>query len=468
MQGTALIIMHPAISHVNASLGIAESLRGAKYQVAYAGHFSIREMIDRNKYRFYELDSMPFGSGYERFYNSKENRTSYLDILLLKLSDKIYHDRKKDLNHLVSTLNPEAIFLDPFLSTDFVLLYEYAKKQQACIFILQTMFSTCKAKYYPPLSSKTTPKFNTYSYLSIETEWVLKYLKFKWWRTLQMVKYLGRDDYSNVKRKLKKHISSRKYKIENFIHLNYSFTNLPEVIIAPQELEFTNSKLREYHFYSGHQIDRSRVDRSVEKSFYETRCQLAQQKVNHGIKIIYLSFGTRYELHRTPILNFIECLLVIATTKRNYRIVITADEELQSQITNKPDNVFIYKRVDQISMLEISDLFISHGGLNSIKESIYCKVPLLIYPLETIGDQPGNAARVEFHKLGRTGDLEKINIKELIALIDSLIQDNVYKENIRKFNEHLKKYTSEYFIKYFIQAKTTYWSQDYDKTLSKL
>lgn len=53
--------------------------------------------------------------------------------------------------------------------------------------------------------------------------------------------------------------------------------------------------------------------------------------------------------------------------------------------------------VDQPSALAQADLAISHGGLNTVLDALYYQAPLLTIPLAF--DQPGVAARLQFHGL---------------------------------------------------------------------
>ena len=78
-----------------------------------------------------------------------------------------------------------------------------------------------------------------------------------------------------------------------------------------------------------------------------------------------------------------------------------------------PDNFIVKKHIDQISVLEISDVFITHCGMNSTSEGLYYGIPLILFPQTT--EQKGVASRVK--ELGAGKFLGKINDSETIKNI---------------------------------------------------
>ncbi|WOT39189.1 glycosyltransferase [Streptomyces coeruleorubidus] len=64
-----------------------------------------------------------------------------------------------------------------------------------------------------------------------------------------------------------------------------------------------------------------------------------------------------------------------------------------------PGHVHVTERVPQPLLLESVDLFVTHGGFNSIREAMRTGTPMAVLP--HFGDQPANAERVEELGLGR-------------------------------------------------------------------
>ena len=98
----------------------------------------------------------------------------------------------------------------------------------------------------------------------------------------------------------------------------------------------------------------------------------------------------------------------------------------------------MYLFVPQAEILSKSNYFLTHGGLNSLKEAIYYEVPMLVYPLE--GDQFGNAQKVKFHQLGIHGNIHKDSTLVIRNAIENLIKDNnKYKLKLAEFSKTIKE-----------------------------
>ncbi|MFV2119669.1 glycosyltransferase [Streptomyces sp. Act-28] len=82
-----------------------------------------------------------------------------------------------------------------------------------------------------------------------------------------------------------------------------------------------------------------------------------------------------------------ECTVVVSTSG------IPADTE------GLPPHVHVTDRVPQPLLLESVDLFLTHGGFNSVRESLRTATPMVVLP--QFGDQFDNARRVRELGLGR-------------------------------------------------------------------
>ncbi|WP_275467081.1 glycosyltransferase [Streptomyces noursei] len=79
--------------------------------------------------------------------------------------------------------------------------------------------------------------------------------------------------------------------------------------------------------------------------------------------------------------------------------VVVSTSGMALDTTGLPDHVRVVERVPQPLLLESVDLFLTHGGFNSIREAMRTATPLAVLP--HFGDQYANADRVEELGLGR-------------------------------------------------------------------
>ncbi|WP_030257597.1 glycosyltransferase [Streptomyces violens] len=91
--------------------------------------------------------------------------------------------------------------------------------------------------------------------------------------------------------------------------------------------------------------------------------------------------------------------IVEAAAKLDECTVIIATSGVPVDTTALPPHVHVTDRLPQPLLLECVDLFLTHGGFNSIREALRTATPLAVLP--QFGDQPANAERVEELGLGR-------------------------------------------------------------------
>ena len=105
---------------------------------------------------------------------------------------------------------------------------------------------------------------------------------------------------------------------------------------------------------------------------------------------------------------------------------------------NSPANLYAFNRVPQLRVLQKCDFVITHGGMNTIFESIMAEKPLIVFPLSMEWDQNGNAARVVYHGIGLKGILRKATSGSVEKLIRQLTL------NYEKYKEHISVLKSKF------------------------
>ncbi|XP_050693307.1 UDP-glycosyltransferase UGT5-like [Eriocheir sinensis] len=102
------------------------------------------------------------------------------------------------------------------------------------------------------------------------------------------------------------------------------------------------------------------------------------------------------------------------------------------------DNVMISSWLPQQDILAHNNVkvFISHGGLLSLQESIFHATPLLVLPI--FGDQPRNAMYVESSGLGRMMEWEELTADRIIDALTDIITKTKYKETVSAMSASLR------------------------------
>lgn len=131
-----------------------------------------------------------------------------------------------------------------------------------------------------------------------------------------------------------------------------------------------------------------------------------------------------------------KCIKALADTE--YQVIISVGNLINiEELGVIPDNITISRFVDQIAVLSQSDLFLTHCGMNSVNESLYYKVPLVMFPQTS--EQDGVATRVE--QLGAGVRLKHINAKSIKETIENVLNTKSYYEQASKISQGFHKCT---------------------------
>lgn len=145
--------------------------------------------------------------------------------------------------------------------------------------------------------------------------------------------------------------------------------------------------------------------------------------------IIYVSLGT---LFNTSIDFYRKC--IEAFKEEPVSVIMSIGNIVkEDELGEIPENFYIYPFVPQLEVLKQASLFITHGGMNSVNESIYYGVPMLVIPVGN--DQPTVAKQVENLQLGR---YLKKNNRDSISLRTTamdILQEPSYKDRLNEFQQ---------------------------------
>ena len=148
-------------------------------------------------------------------------------------------------------------------------------------------------------------------------------------------------------------------------------------------------------------------------------------------QVVVVSFGTTLSSHLP---GFVE-MIADAVGKLPYHV-------LWKQVGNLPKN--LGSNVKVVSWFPQNDVlghpstkvFVTHGGLNSVLESVYHAVPMVVLPL--FGDQHVQALLVKMRELGVSLDKKVVKSDEIAKSIIEVANNKKYKENVQHVSKLLR------------------------------
>lgn len=151
------------------------------------------------------------------------------------------------------------------------------------------------------------------------------------------------------------------------------------------------------------------------------------------VPLIYISLGTVVKGARSFFRNCIE-----AFRNENATVIMSVGKDFQiNRLGEIPDNFQIYYSVPQTTVLKQADVFITHGGMNSVSESLVAGVSMVVIPF--MADQPTNARRITELGLGKSLSCKSINAQVLRDTVFSVMKDNKIIGNISAMKQRMSE-----------------------------
>ena len=135
-------------------------------------------------------------------------------------------------------------------------------------------------------------------------------------------------------------------------------------------------------------------------------------------KRVYISMGTVNNdmpaLYRT-------CIKALAD---KYELILSVGQQVDpAALGELPPHVTAAQHVNQMAVLADCDAFLTHCGMNSVSEALYCGVPLVLFP--QTAEQNGVANRTA--ELGAGIRLNKPAAEAIRAAVDQIISNDSYR-----------------------------------------
>ncbi len=364
----------PAHGHTNPTLGVVRELLSRGHEVWYYSYNIMREKIESSGAKFVSCDE----------YDKEQ-----------KLSEKDSARVGRDLAFSAKILVDTTLALDDKVCT------EMAKLGPDCI-VADSMAlwgkAVAKKLGIPFVCSTTTFAFNQYS---------AKIMKQGFGDLFKMLICLPKTA-KQVKR-----LRDRGYPVRSILDIIGSDDNTHTIVYTSSEFQPCSETFSDKYAFVGPSV--------------RAACEEVEKKRD---KLIYISMGT---VNNDMMPFYRECISSLKDT--GYQIIMSVGNLVDvNELGELPENVSVFSHVDQIAVLEKADVFVSHCGMNSVSESLYFSVPLVMIPQTT--EQKGVAERV--FGLGAGVKLDKMDGASVLEAVNKVLSDSAYKENACKISDGFK------------------------------
>lgn len=367
----------PAHGHTNPTLGVVRELISRGHQVYYYSYNMMRDKIQSTGAVFVSCDEYD----QEQRLDAKDGARIGKD---LAFSTQILVDTTLALDDAVcehmKELKPDCIVADSMAVWGKIVALKLG---------------------IPFVSSTTTFAFNQHS---------ARIMKQRLGQMFGMIFSMSKIN-KNIKR-----LQDKGYPVKSVLDIIQNDNNTDTIVYTSPEFQPCSETFSEKYVFVGPSI--RPVENMIEKK---------------SDKLIYISMGTvindSTEFYK-------KCIEALANTK--YQVIMSVGNLINIEdLGAVPDNITISRFVDQIAVLSQADVFLTHCGMNSVNESLYYKVPLVMLPQTS--EQDGVATRVE--QLGAGVRLKHINAKAIRETIESVLNTKSYYEQASKISQSFHKCT---------------------------
>ena len=362
----------PAHGHTNPTLGVVKELIKNNHEVYYYSYEIMKEKIESTGAKFIACDKF-------------DSQT--------QLSNE---DKEKITKDIAFSTN---LIVDMTLSLDDAIVEEMKELKPDVIVGDSVAFwgkLIAKKLNIPFVSSTTTFAFNQYSAR------VMKQDKIGLFKLLKSV--------PKINKSLDK-LREKGYEVKSMLDIIGNDNNTSTIVYTSKYFQ-PYSETFSYNYAFVGPILRE-VTEPIEKA---------------EIPTIYISLGTVNNENK----DFYEKCFE-AFKDENVNVIMPVGNDIDIETLGEiPNNFTVKQHVDQMAVLQIADVFITHSGMNSVSEALYNGIPLVLFPQTT--EQKGVANRVK--ELNAGVFLENVNNPEKIKnTVMNVLENKELKENANKIKE---------------------------------
>ena len=403
---TVLIMLWPEYGAFNASLPLAKRLRNNAFDPVYCGPVTFEAYIRDQGFEYLAFpdhstsDLGNCGSGLAGWFRRK---TAHYRAL----SDQ-RNDRLAQLTNWLMARRLALALVDPLMWG----LLPPLLGSGVPILNLNTMLCSPWTAAYPPVFSDIVPAVppSTLACFWSAGAWFalcwIRALKYEWVDNFWYLLARTASNRNSRRAKALIHSSGGKLCFGEFGPRLVA----PELMLSPSDFDFPEAAQRPGRCYVGACVDPDRRESSF------SWATLRPDK-----PLLYCSLGTYSHMYPHSRRLFHAVVSAIKDNENWQAIVQIGSTGLPHDFGPIPPHILIVNKVPQIAILKRSSIFVTHAGFSSIRESLYCGVPMIAFPCWL--DQPGNAARVVYHNVGVRGNISSITPSGITTLMRA-VQDS--------------------------------------------
>lgn len=197
------------------------------------------------------------------------------------------------------------------------------------------------------------------------------------------------------------------------------------VYAYPKELDYRDVATLPKHYF--------RMDNSI-RSNTETETAIPQEFLDRPGKLIYVSLGSWFSGMTEVMTN----LLAILAKSPHKFIVSKGPNHDKIQLA---DNMWGERFLNQLAILPMVDLVITHGGNNTIVECLHNGKPMIVLPFFI--DQHDNAQRIVEKNLGFKFNPFQLDENGILNAIETLLKDSKLYERLEVIANDLKNSSTQ-------------------------
>ena len=354
----------PAHGHTNPTLGVVRELVNRGHEVWYYSYEQMRRKIEDTGAKFISCDD----------YDAEQKLTPADSARIgsdLAFSTKVLVDTTLALDEMVCRdmlrLNPDCIVADSMA------IWGKAAAMKLGI---------------PFVSSTTTFAFNKHSSRGMK----------------QGPKELMKMLFSmpKINREMKR-LRSRGYPVKSILDIIANDDSTHTIVYTSRKFQPCSETFSDCYSFVGPSV------------------RPAEEKVEKKReKLVYISMGT---VNNCMMDLYLGCVRVFSGLP--YQVILSVGDNVNIKAFGElPEQIAVYPRVDQIGVLQEADVFVSHCGMNSVSESLYFGVPLVLLPQTS--EQEAVASRTE--ELGAGCRPENLTPEGIAEAARRVLEDPSFRE----------------------------------------